>query len=142
MRLSTDAWLLALRLRDGARARALAEPRRISETMRGVESAMACGFILLLQCRSGSTGKASMRHPVELVLQVVARACWALESTTSRPKIITVRRSCVYSCCGLIEMDLFMEPPAQPCPGYSGGSCSVILASGHHGLAQSRRDLH
>ena len=45
------------------------------------------------------------------------------------------------SCCGLIEMDLVMEPPAQPCPGYSGGSCSVILASGHHGLAQSRRDI-
>ena len=27
-----------------------------------------------------------MRHPVDLVLQVVARACWALESTASRPK--------------------------------------------------------
>ena len=82
-----------------------------------------------------------MRHPVELVLQVVARACWSLESTASRPKINTVRRSCVHSCCGLIDVDLVMEPPAQPCPGYSGGSCSVILAAGHHGLAQSRQDL-
>ena len=26
-------------------------------------------------------------------------------------------------------------------PGYSGGFCSVILASGHQGLAESRRDL-
>ena len=82
-----------------------------------------------------------MRHPVELVLQVVARARWSLESTAGRPKINTVRRSCVHSCCGLIKVDLVMEPPAQPYPGYSGGSCSVILASGHHGLAQSRRDL-
>ena len=82
-----------------------------------------------------------MRHPVELVLQVVARACWALESTASRQEIITVRRSRVYSCCESIEVDLVMEPPAQPYPGCSGGSCSVILASGHHGLAQSRRDL-
>ena len=48
----------------------------------------------------------------------------------------------MYSCCGFIKVDLVMEPPAQPCPGYSGGSCSVILASGHHGLAQSRRGLH
>ena len=44
------------------------------------------------------------------------------------------------SCCGFIKVDLVMEPPAQPYPGYSGGSCSVILASGHQGLAQSRRD--
>ena len=47
----------------------------------------------------------------------------------------------MHSPCGLIKVDLVMEPPAQPYPGYSGGSCSVILASGHHGLAQSRRDL-
>ena len=46
---SPDAWLLALRLRGGARARALAEPRHIPESIRGVESAMACGFIVLLQ---------------------------------------------------------------------------------------------
>ena len=38
----------------GARARALAEPRRIPEAMRGVESAMACGFILLLQLSTRS----------------------------------------------------------------------------------------
>ena len=43
----------------------------------------------------------------------------------------------MHSRCGLIEVDLVMEPPAQPYPGYSGGSCSVILASGHHGLAQT-----
>ena len=47
----------------------------------------------------------------------------------------------MHSCCGLIKVDLVMEPPAQPYPGYSGGSCSVILASGHQGLAESRRDL-
>ena len=76
-----------------------------------------------------------MRHPVELVLQVVARACWALESTASRQEIITARRSRVYSCCESTEVDLVMEPPAQPYPGCSGGSCSVILASGHHDLA-------
>ena len=43
--------------------------------------------------------------------------------------------------CGLIEVDLVMEPPAQPYQGCSGGSISVILAAGHHGLAQSRQDL-
>jgi hypothetical protein len=59
-------------------------------------------------------GNASMRHPVELVIQVVAQACWAPESTASRPKIKAVRRSCMHSCCGLIKVDLVMEPPAQP----------------------------
>ena len=47
----------------------------------------------------------------------------------------------MYSCFGFIEVDLCVEPPAQPYPGCSGGSCSVILASGHHGLAQSRIEL-
>ena len=47
--LSTRVWLLALRLLVGACARATAEPRRIRELMRRVESAMACGLILLWQ---------------------------------------------------------------------------------------------
>ena len=87
-------------------------------------------------------GNASMRHPVELVLQVVSWACWAAESTASRPKIKAVRRSCMNSRCGLIGVVTVMEPLAQPYPGYSGGSCSVILASSHIEPAQSRRDLH
>ena len=47
----------------------------------------------------------------------------------------------MHSRCGLIEVDLVMEPPAQPYQGCSGGSSSVILAAGHHGLTQSRQDL-
>ena len=70
--LSTDAWLLALRLRDGARARALAEPRRITEAMRGVESAMVCRFILLLQSSTGSCRSESDDSAV------VAQLLWLL----------------------------------------------------------------
>ena len=61
--------------------------------------------------RGGSA--APVRHPVELVLQVVARACWALESTANRHEIITVQRSRVDSCFGFIEVDSVKEPPAR-----------------------------
>ena len=61
--LSTHPWILALRLRDGARARALAESRRIPEAMRGVESVMACGLILLLQSSARSCERRATSLP-------------------------------------------------------------------------------
>ena len=89
--LSTDAWLLALRLRDGARARALAEPRRITEAMRGVESAMACRFILLLQsstrsCRSESDDSAVVAQLLWLLCER-SRADLAMPKATFVPSV-------------------------------------------------------
>ena len=43
--------------------------------------------------------------------------------------------------CGLIEVVTLMEPLAQPYPGYSGGSCSDILASSRIEPAQKRIEL-
>ena len=73
MPLSTDAWLLALRLCDGAQVRALADPRRIPEAMRG--AVCIHGFLYLMDTGIHEilAERHAAMHPMELVIQVVAR---------------------------------------------------------------------